>query len=168
MTAQAGQKATGQQRGEEMSAVGRKVLKRHTRVQAHAHTYTRTHGPPLPVDPHDAPSPAQGGPPAPTWNTQPPRGCSHRTLFSPRPPPEGRTLKFLLPGPLVRGKCAQSNARTPPQGNTLEHAPTSALRRPTDPYVSRLRCHRHREQTARPRTLAVSSPVHHLLHVTLG
>lgn len=104
-----------------MSAVGRKVLKRHTRVQAHTHMYTRTHGPPLPVDPHDAPSPAQGGPPAPTWNTQPPRGCSHRTLFSPRPPPEGRTLKFLLPGPLVRGKCAQSNARTPPPG---EHSRT--------------------------------------------
>lgn len=86
------------------------------------------------------PSPARGGPPAPTWNTQPSRGCSHRTLFSLRPPPESRTLKFLLPGPSVRGECAQSNARASP-GNTLERTPTNASKRQTDPYVSRLHCY---------------------------
>lgn len=116
-----------------MSAVRRKVLKLHM-PSASTHTHTRTQ-----TWAASSCGPIRCPHPLPEAALQPPPG-THRTLLSLRPPPESRTLKFLLPGPSVRGKCAQSNTRASP-GNTLEYTPTSASKRQTDLFVSRLHCY---------------------------
>lgn len=100
---------TGQPRREKM---GRKVLKLHTRLQAHTHLGW------LLLWAHSMPTlllwAAPQLPPGPLpWEyTASYTLCSHQSSHQP-PDTEPQALTFMLPGPFktVRGKCAQERGR---------------------------------------------------------